>query len=266
MGSSAQVICTFLQKLLSEETIADKAISKTVKAHNTFRVLAEAEAIVKTKKGGGHRWEVADSEIVKKHLEYLCPNSVTNIQKGERYNNIRKYRSSKAKKRESCRLAFIRGEGKVWLNDREVLLMQSMPLGSQINTLKALKVCFVENQENFMEDTCLISNGWTLIYPIGRIGISLMSKIVPNEVLHYGDLDYEGLNEFARIKEAFPQAKLFVPENYFELSKKYGMEIKSKQKASSGLIELSEKDASVKEVLDFLHIHNLCLEQEGYDD
>ena len=117
-----------------------------------------------------------------------------------------------------------------------------------------------------MEEVQLIAQGWTLVYPIGRLGPSLMKRISPNEVQHYGDLDYEGLNEFSRIKKQFPQARLYVPEEYFEDAKKYGMEIKSKQKASSGLIELSKSDPTVRKVLDFLHEHNLCMEQEGYDD
>ena len=241
MSNSAPVICAFLQKLLNEESIANQSISKTVKSNNTFLALVEAEAIVKTKKGGGHRWEAVDREMIQNNLDYLCPNSEHNIEKGERHNNTRKYRSSKAKKRESHRLVFLRGEGKIMLNGKGVFLSQSEPLGAQVDKLSAEKICFVENQENFMENAHLISKGWVLVYPVGRIGLSLMNRMSPHHVLHYGDLDYEGLNEFARIKEVFPQAELLVPENYYEQALKYGMEIHSKQEASAKLLQLAKR-------------------------
>ena len=215
MGSSIQMICKFLQKILSEETIADRAIAKSVKEHNTFRVLKDAEATVKNKKGAGYRWEVKDSDVVKRHLDYLCPNDATNEQRGDRYNNIRKYRSSKAKRRESYRLAFVRGEGKVLLNDETVVLRKEMPLGHRIDSLKAAKICFIENQENFMEEVQLIAQGWTLVYPIGRLGPSLMKRISPNE---------DELQTFSNI--AFPDTgktvviisvQINIPNNFFNI-------------------------------------------------
>jgi len=98
---------------------------------------------------------------------------------------------------------------------------------------KAQKLCFVENLENFMLNTRLVNDGYTLLFPVGRLGTSLFERVKAQHIMHFGDL---------------------------------GKTITKKQAASDTLLRLCKEDESVKRVYDFIQQHNLFLEQEGYDD
>ena len=140
------------------------------------------------------------------------------------------------------------------------------PIGRSLDVIEAPKLCFVENLENFMLNTQLVNDGYTLLFPVGRLGAPLFERVKSQHIMHFGDLDYVGLNEFARVKTFFPDAKLYIPENYFDHAPKISKTITTKQAASDALLRLCKADADIKRVYDFIQQHNLFLEQEGYDD
>jgi len=259
-------ICELLKKLINKNTISDSSIGKTLKKHKTFLSLVGAHAIERKIKCGGSAWEVTKLSVIQKYLTHECPKQDVDEGRGERYNNIHTSRNSKTKNRASYRLIFTRGKSPYTLNNERFQDTSNDTIGKQLNSLKAEKVCFVENLENFMTNIHLIQNDWILIYIIGRIGNSLLDKIEANEILHFSDLDYVGLNEYAKIKKFFPNATLYTPDDYFSNAKKVGTTISSQQKASNALLRLSKSDEKVKEILDFLHTKNSYLEQEGYSD
>jgi len=264
--SSTPSICLLLKKFLDTLEISHSSISKSLQKHTVFKSLEDAQAIIKERKGAGHVWVVKKSSVVENYLMHTCPNFESLPGRGERYNNIHTSKNSKAKGRASYRLIFTRGKSNYILNDIPLQNTQDDAIGKQLQSLQAQKICFVENLENFMTNKHLIKDGWVLVYAIGRIGVSLLEKIVADEILHFGDLDYIGLNEYARIKAHFPQARLYVPQNYYEDASKVGMTITSTQKASPQLLELVKTDTQLKNILEFLHAENIFLEQEGYHD
>ena len=264
--SSTPSICLLLKRFLDTLEISHSSISKSLQEHGVFKSLGDAQAIIKERKGGGHVWVVKKPLVVENYLVHTCPNFESLPERGERYNNIHTSKNSKAKVRTSYRLIFTRSKSKYLLNGIPLQDTQNDATGKQLQSLKAKKVCFVENLESFMTNKHFIEEGWVLIYAIGRIGISLLDKISADEVLHFGDLDYIGLNEYARIKLHFPQAILYVPKNYYEDARKVGITITSTQKASEQLLKLANTDNALKSILEFLHAENVFLEQEGYHD
>ncbi len=255
-----------LSKLIRGETITVSSLGKTVTGDETFKKLVLLNAIAKVKKGGGRVWLCEKKEIVESHILFLFPNGFVDPDRGDRHKNIRKTRNSKSKNRDSYNLSFARGLCEYEYNGEVLRNTQGEAIGKSTKSLSSKKICFVENLENFMTNKHLINDGWLLFHISGRIGSALLERIEADEVMHFGDLDYVGLNEYATIRQRFPSAILYVPEDYFELALECGMFIDTKQKASNLLLELCKKDNKVKEVLDFLHKENLFLEQEGYTD
>jgi len=251
-------------KLILEDYITNSFLGN-IKNDMAFNRLVASEIVVKERKGAGYIWRVNKRDALIENKKYYFPTEILEIDssKGERYKNIRTNRDSKSKSRKSYRLFFIRSHISFSLNGKKIL-KSNEPMGGQLNSLVVNKICFVENLENFMEDNIFINQGWTLIYVNGRIGEEILERIEANEVMHFGDLDYVGLDEYARIKEAFSQTYLYIPLNYFEDVEKYGIAIETKQKASNKLLKLSQNDAPVAKILDHLHRNNTFLEQEGY--
>jgi hypothetical protein len=259
-----KIECRFLLDLIEKGEISSSKVSKRIKDSDLFLKLIESQALIVQKRGAGEVLIVDKMEVLDNYLRFECPKLKRDESRGERYNNIRVNRNSKSNKRKSYRLAFVRGLENFTLNKKSLSSIE--PIGEQIERLEAKKICLVENLENFMEDKRFIYKGYILIYPIGRFGKELLNRLSCEELVMFGDLDYVGLNEFTRVKHTIPNATLYIPDGYFEDALKYGLEIKSNQKASLNLIELSKVDDSVKSVLDFLQKSNLFLEQEGYDD
>ena len=259
-------LCKFLKKILNEGYVTSSNVGVTLKKDETFKTLVASEAIIKKRKGAGWIWESIKIDVVKKYLTHKCPSDEIDEARGDRFNNINMFRNSKSRNRESYRLIFTRSKESYLLNNETLTDTSMDAVGKRLNTLSANKVCFVENLENFMNNKYFIENGWVLVYVIGRIGKPLLDRIHCKEIIHFGDLDYIGLNEYATIKESFPNASLYVPKDYFKDAMKRGKTITSKQQASDSLLSLVKKDSKVKEILDFLHKENLFLEQEGYRD
>jgi len=264
--SNIPSICLLLKRFLDTLEVSHSSISKSLREHGVFKSLGDAQAITKERKGGGHVWVVKKPLVVENYLTHTCPKFESLPERGERYNNIHTLKKSKAKARTSYRLIFTRSKSEDFLNGTPLQDTQDDAIGKQLQSLQAKKVCFVENLESFMTNKHLIEDGWVLVYAIGRIGVSLLEKISADEILHFGDLDYIGLNEYARIKLHFPQATLHVPQNYYEDARKVGMTITSTQKASEQLLKLAKTDKELGSILDFLHAENVFLEQEGYLD
>ncbi len=257
-------LCEFLDKMLNEEEIKESAIGKRIINGDLFSQLCNAKAITREKRGRGAVWVVAKPSVVQEYRHHHCPDFTPDETKGERYNLIHATRDSKASSRESFRLAFMRSHTPFKLNGETITANE--PIGRKLDSIEAHKLCFVENLENFMLNSKLIDDGYVLLFPVGRLGSAVFEKIKADHIMHFGDLDYIGLNEFARVKSFYPNATLYVPDNYFEHAKEIGKTITGGQKATDALLRLCKEDSRVKRVYDFIQHYNLYMEQEGYDD
>jgi len=107
----------------------------------------------------------------------------------------------------------------------------------------------------------LISYDFLFIHKYGRIGINSLSIFNANEILVFVDYDFNGLDEYLRIKSVFTNALLYVPPNYDELFSKYSKTLKGNKATMSKNVQLSNDDIVVK-IREQVARNNRFLEQE----
>jgi len=264
--SATPLLCKTLARLLESGSIPHSSLSRQIRESSVIASLLDAKAVVLARQGGGRAYRVAKRDVVEEYRKHYCPNAPHNPHRGVRHNQIRQSRDSKAKARESYRLAFFRSYVDFHLNGEVIHGDTALLFGDKVNRLEVSKLCVIENLETFMENTFLLQEGWVLLHPYGRMGDALFGNIQVEQVLHYGDLDFSGLNEYARIRKFFPQAKLYLPDNYRENLSVFGKKIDTNQTPDRALLSLEKTDPVVAELMALLRTHRRFLEQEGYDD
>ena len=268
--------CKALLRFKEEPYLLDFSLSKKIKQDNRFISMHTSGAIAKTKKpkGSGHIWAIKNVKLFNEHSLYYCPQEKIDPSMGERNRNIKTSRDSKSHQRKkSFGPIFIRSLEPVRINSSLLLNKELLSLGmgfieKDINSIESLKICTIENFENFHHPESgknLIENGWTLIYPNGRIGENFLKKIKAKKIKHWGDPDFVGLNEFAKIKSFFPEAELVIPSDYIKNISKFGSHIKEYQGASEASLLLAKKDPLFRELLDEVQKSRMVFEQEGHD-
>jgi hypothetical protein len=75
------------------------------------------------------------------------------------------------------------------------------------------------------------------------------------------DYDFNGLEEFLRIKEVFEFAQLYIPENYDDLFKKYSQSLKGNKAEMTNRIKQSS-DSNVIKIRESIIRNNRFLEQQ----
>src|SRR5690606_34819693 len=124
--------------------------------------------------------------------------------------NIKKYRNSKATKVYNNPIFLLRGFNSFQINNQLVdIKKQTIDFGlfSVIpNSIIADKICFVENLETFLNAEKLLGINYLFVHKYGRIGKESISMIRAKEVLVFVDYDFNGLDEYLRIKEVFGNA------------------------------------------------------------
>jgi hypothetical protein len=101
---------------------------------------------------------------------------------------------------------------------------------------------------------------YTFLHKYGRIGEDFLKRIKADELLVFSDYDLTGLNEYLKIKEFFPQANLYIPDDFHLLFEKYSTELPERQVATGKLRNCTE--AVVVEIREMVLKANRFLEQE----
>jgi hypothetical protein len=221
-----------IQRLLTEDKVNASSIGSTVKKSSDFLTLLNAGMIEYTQaKTGGGTYSVKKKEDLEKYFNNKFPAEFKNEQSS--IDNVHSFRNTKAVKRKSQNVILIRGNQKVILNDIEVNLQYFTnhfgAFSTVLKSLKADKVCFVENLDSYLIAEQIISDEYIFIHTYGGMNKSVISKISAKEILIFPDYDFVGLNNYLIIKEFISNAKLFIPKNYDELFRTKSRTIKTKQ-------------------------------------
>ena len=80
-------------------------------------------------------------------------------------------------------------------------------------------------------------------------------------ILVFVDYDFNGLDEYLRIKEVFTNAELYLPTNYSELFEKHSASLKGNKAKMSNAVKNS-KDSIVMKIREQVARTNRFLEQE----
>ena len=98
--------------------------------------------------------------------------------------------------------------------------------------INADRICFVENLDSFLKAEKLLGEDYLYLHKYGRIGVDSLKGIIAKEILVFVDYDFNGLDEYIRIKGIFENAVLFMPDNFDELFVNYSKVIDGKQQQS----------------------------------
>lgn len=127
----------------------------------------------------------------------------------------------------------------------------------------------VENAENFRyinQQSYLFDATSTVFvcrYPQSSDLINWL-KGLPNQYLHFGDFDFEGLRIFRDeyLQHLGKRATFFIPQNIEVLIDKYGNKDLYDTQYQSTLSESLELNSEIKTLLQLFHNYKKCLEQE----
>lgn len=252
-----------IYKLLFEsKSISKSAIPTSVLQSDAFQNLLRAEILRSRKLGRGFKVEVSKEIEFKIFFKTNFPeNNVSKSKSG----NIKKYRSSKASKIDSQPIFLFRGFQSFQINNKIVNLEKStndFGLFAAIpNAIIVDKLCFVENLESFLHAEKLLGKTFLFVHKYGRIGKESITMFKPKEVLVFVDYDFNGLDEYLRIKKVFENAELYLPNNYLEIFDKYSLTLLANKAKMSNAVKNS-KDKIVVQIREQVARTNRFLEQE----
>lgn len=248
--------------LLEDKSISKSTIPKRVLQSNMFENLFRAEILQSSKIGRGFKIEVSKKCEFEEFFKTSFPEqNVTNSKSG----NIKKYRNSKATKININPIFLFRGYKHVQINNQ---LVDMKNYTCQFGVFSVIprsiivsKICFVENLEAFLNAEKLLGDEYLFAHKYGRIGKESISIIDAEEALVFVDYDFNGLNEYLKVKERFTNAKLYLPNNYDELFDKYSVSLKENKAKMSNSVRNS-KDPVVIKIREQVARTNRFLEQE----
>jgi hypothetical protein len=248
--------------LLENKSVSKSVIPKSVLKSDAFQNLLQAEILMSKKIGRGFTVVVSKEIKFEKFFNSSFPEQKVYKSKS---GNIKKFRNSKATKIRSKPIFFLRGFSTYNINGKTVelkALTRDYGLFSVIPTsVLADKICFIENLETFLNAEMLLGEEFLFIHKYGRIGKDSLSAIKANEVLVFVDYDFNGLDEYLRIKTVYGCAQLYVPDNYDELFSKQSVTLKGNKAKMSNAVKSSNESTVVK-IREQVARTNRFLEQE----
>lgn len=249
-------------KLRHERFLTEKVVPKSVLNSHVFKGLMDAGIIEKSRSGRGFRYVVTKSIEFESFFKTHIPED---IEVHDKTDNVRKFRNSKVQKILTTPIFMLRGFTTIRINGHDVDLnshTQNFGLfACNTNEIEVRNLCVVENLDTFLVAEKLLGTQYVYLHKYGRIGKESLSGLNVEQVLVFVDFDFNGLEEFLRIKEVFGYAQLFVPENYDELFAKYARSLKDNKAEMTVRIKQSNDEHVVK-IRESVLRNNRFLEQQ----
>ncbi len=216
---------------IREAPVTARSLPAGMRDSTEFKQLLDSRIIRREKRGRGYVYRVADEEAFAAFLESIFPVDEAEEPVAEGVANVAHYRDSKARQRPGKRIFLLRGWREVIVNDFTVSLEEHTAnfgfFAAGIRKAGLGKVCSVENLDAFMAAEEVLGDSWTFLHPYGRIGSQPIRGIQAEEWLHFPDYDYTGLEEYLRIKEVHPHARLYLPDNLEALHRRFSKPMKA---------------------------------------
>jgi hypothetical protein len=213
----------FMLKLLVVETMPNSMIPMTVSDSADWENWLTSGFVEVERRGTSISYRVINREALRTIFYQKFPGEAEND--GSAIDNVRAFGDSKARARVSQGVCFLRGWQSVSLNGYTVDLGEATRhfglFAAVLSDLQADRICLVENLDSFLQAEKVLSTDWVLLHTYGRVGNEWLQKIRCQEMLVFSDYDFVGLDEFLRVRDAFPEAQFFMPEQYEALWVKY---------------------------------------------
>lgn len=250
------------KKLKEASFLTEKAIPKTVLSSHHFKGLVSSLILEKTKSGRGFRYEVKKNNDFEIFFKTHFPED---IEVKDKSDNVRKFRNSKVQKTVSTPIFMLRGFETIIVNNNKINLEdytnRFQLFACSTDKIEAKQICIVENLDTFLVAEKLLGKNFVFLHKYGRIGKESIGGLVTNQLLVFVDYDFNGLEEFLRIKEVFEYAQLYIPENYEELYQKYSQSLKGNKAEMTKRIKQSS-DSNVIKIREGIIRNNRFLEQQ----
>ncbi len=250
------------KKLKEESFLTEKVIPKTVLSSSHFKGLVSSLILEKTKSGRGFRYEINKSSEFESFFKTHFPED---IEVKDKSDSVRKFRNSKIQKTVSTPIFMLRGFETIKVNGNELNLedytTKFQLFACNTEKIEAKQICIVENLDTFLVAEKLLGKSYVFLHKYGRIGKESISNLLTNRLLVFVDYDFNGLEEFLRIKEVFDFAQLYIPENYNELFGKYSQSLKGNKAEMTNRIKQSSDD-NVIMIRESIIRNNRFLEQQ----
>lgn len=252
----------FYHSLKSNGYVQEKRVPITIRNSDTFNGLIQSQILGKIQSGRGFRYVIQHEELFESFFQTHFPESIVI---GNKSDNVRKYRNSKVEKTISSHIFLLRGYTHVEVNHQSVdLQMMNETFGvfsCDSKIIAAQKICLVENLDIFFIADRLFGLDYVYVHKYGRIGKQSIQYIQSDELLVFVDYDYNGLDEYLRIKACQPHATLYVPENYEELFLRYSKSLENNQAKMSHRLKNTTDELVIK-IRDSVTKANRFLEQQ----
>jgi len=250
------------KKLKKETYLTEKSIPRMVLNSHHFQGLISSSILEKVKSGRGFRYQIVKPNKFEIFFKTYFPEDVEIKNKSD---NVRKFRNSKIKKTTSNPVFLLRGFGAIKIDGSSLNLgtytKRFKLFACSVSNIEVDSICIVENLDTFMVAEKLLGERFLFLHKYGRIGKSSLAMLSTKELLVFVDYDFNGLEEFLRIKEVFDFAKLYIPKNYEELFTKYSQSLKNNKAQMTTRIKQS-LDKNVIRIRESIIRNNRFLEQQ----
>lgn len=179
--------------------------------------------------------------------------------------NVRRYRDSKAGKGTAAGVVLLRGRGMIDLNGEAFDLgyaTERFGCAAALRpTVRAPRLATVENLDSFLRAEAVLGQDRVYLHPYGRIGSGSFAGLESDDILHFGDYDYVGLDEYLRLKSAYPQLEFHLPAALDAYWERYARPLKRDATITARVRE--SQDPAVLRVRTLLETTNHFLEQQA---
>lgn len=249
-------------KLLLTDTPSFTSLPKSFREALHFQNLLNAKILEKEKSGRGQLIILKKQELFEKFLSNHFPEELDAL--ATKNSNIKGLRNSKARKTITVPVFLLRGFKMIQIDNYSIdLNSYTRRFGLfSINgqDLFTEKVCFVENLDTFLKAETILGHDYVYIHKYGRIGKASIEGIKAKEVIVFVDFDFNGMEEYLRIKEVLPQTQMYFPDNFESLFATYSRTLDSEQKLTKRIVESGEKN--IRLLTSLIQRTNKFLEQE----
>lgn len=275
----ADGLAGLLRRLLSEGSVPDSSLSG--RSRRRLAGLLESGVLRRERSGAGFRVVVESTEHLQRWIRHQYPSGlmVDEAAGRERAGAVAALRDShRASVPHRCPV-LLRGFGEVALKSESGTCpvaeltdgygVAALVVGADCGWSWEGRLAVVENMEVFLRFEELGLKVPLVAYAAGRMHSALLGWLASGamrkaRVLHFGDYDPVGLDEYLRLREACPgRAELYLPDGLERLFARYskpgllrGTEAVLRRLRDCGLPE-------VRRVVDLMDRHGAGLEQEA---
>ncbi|MEZ5538304.1 MAG: DUF2220 family protein [Thiolinea sp.] len=227
---------------LQMEGFVPASNTKSVAATSLFGHLQQAGIVRKRRKGGGNQFQLDHPEFLQAFILQTYPEGLFRTTEDERLSRVQgvmRTQDSKNRRQLDFSLLHVRGTAVLQyvkrnydlaaLTDSDTSICLKISADQQCSLIDSgCTILTVENPTAFVVLEQIVKQTWQLaVYTSGKMSEILLQQLKSwsqqgHRLVHFGDYDYVGLLEFARILRLDSAASIYYPETLEQLLQRYG--------------------------------------------